>query len=234
MDQMLNFHKTFFPYCNSSPVIICGCHGGGTSYIAKLLRYRGLFLGADAEPLNSRKYHESRVFRKANELLLERFGDKCGFAEVTVRSFLSHIRKPGSKVALAKELDLEMILNTFWGLQERKCNWGWKDPRNSLTFPIWQLYFPTARTIVVRKSVGTSRASSPSGKWFREEASRWLREQYSNPPWLNDSNASLVIDFERIVTDLKSFNELMDFTSLPLAKSKEFLNTLTETGFEGI
>src|ERR1041385_9192802 len=61
------------------PIVVCGCHGGGTSFTTKLLRYSGLFAGADAGPRWVRKYHESKSFRRANEeILLEFGGDRNG------------------------------------------------------------------------------------------------------------------------------------------------------------
>ena len=216
------------------PIIICGCHGGGTSYVAKLLRYQGLFLGADAEPLSSRKYHESQAFRRANESILEEFGDKYGFRESTVRTLPTYLRQPGAAEALAKATDIDGVLDKFWGNEDRTKVWGWKDPRNSLTFPIWRTFFPNARAVVVRKKVDYKLARSPSGKWFREVASPWLREQYSEPTWLGGSEGCITVDFERVVTDVDVFNELMHFTAVSTIKPEEFSRVLTETAFEGL
>ena len=50
----------------SSPIIICGAHGGGTSFTTKMLRHSGLFVGSDVEPFEQRKFHESASFRTFN------------------------------------------------------------------------------------------------------------------------------------------------------------------------
>ena len=48
-----------FNNINKSPVFICGTPGGGTSYMAKMLKYCGLFIGDDVCRLEDRKTFES-------------------------------------------------------------------------------------------------------------------------------------------------------------------------------
>lgn len=49
------------------PVVICGCHGSGTSYLVKLLRHNDFEAGKDSGDISSRKVHESKAFSRANE-----------------------------------------------------------------------------------------------------------------------------------------------------------------------
>lgn len=58
------------------PIIISGAHGGGTSYITKLLRFCGFFAGKDSGKLAARKYHESKVFNDYSRQLGTKFGDE--------------------------------------------------------------------------------------------------------------------------------------------------------------
>ena len=44
-----------------SPLLITGSMGGGTSYITKLLKHRGLYFGSDSGALENRKNHETIV-----------------------------------------------------------------------------------------------------------------------------------------------------------------------------
>ena len=63
-----------------TPIIVCGCGGGGTSFIAKLLRYKGLFMGSDICPITDRKRHESKAMKEINTVIYRHYGYQRGSA----------------------------------------------------------------------------------------------------------------------------------------------------------
>ena len=207
---------------NRRPVILSGCHGGGTSFVAKMLRHCGLFIGADAEPLDARKYHESRAFRKQNEQYLEGFGEKLGFSDATLLAFDAALSSPGVTVKLAEKIDLKSIGQSYWGNKSRSDLWGWKDPRNSLTAPVWKVHFPDALFVVITKKVDDSASRSPSGEWFRRVASDYARTRYMAPYWLEHWENAKSFQFESLVGDVHSFNRLLAFCGIRALPAVEF------------
>ena len=89
---------TSFPYFSRPPVIICGSHGGGTSFVTKMLRFCGFFPGNDTGRLLDRKYHESASFLNYNMEFGAAFDDQHIFDE-----------------AILKRIDKELAVNLdFW------------------------------------------------------------------------------------------------------------------------
>lgn len=216
------------------PVIICGCHGGGTSFVSKLLRLCNVFMGADAEPILNRKYHESRVFRSQNETFLRPFGDKCGFEEKTVKAFDAALRSPGFIRNQANSVDLGVLSNIFFNSHDRASAWGWKDPRNSLTAPIWRSLFPGAVFVVVTKEPDSGPSNSPSGEWFRRLATDFIRHRYMNPPWLGAYRCAYQVSFERLVTDVEEFNRLLTIAGQSTISTQSHAALLRRAGYEKI
>jgi hypothetical protein len=215
-----------------SPIIFCGCHGGGTSFVARLMRHAGLFMGVDAGSIHARKYHESDAFRMMNMRVLQRFGDVNGMLQPCVLEVTEYLRHRENVIKVAKLIDRERVLAAFWGSENRNRAWGWKDPRNSLIFPVWKAMFPSARAVVLRKTADNSRSKSGSGYWFRHVAPDVVRAAYTTPYWIAEQNGVLVTSFERITSNVDDFNQLMAFCGLPEVTTTSFAGLLKDSQFE--
>lgn len=160
--------------CSGRPVIVIGMHRSGTSILCKVLSELGLFAGND----QTRKNFESYFFVQMNRWLFEQCGASwdrplaaremfaCGRVYSLCRE---HVRKilasPFSKDYLGKRLPD--------GIFSIERPWGWKDPRNTFTLPLWLDLFPDARVINVTRN-GVDVANSLQ---VREEARLVKREQ---------------------------------------------------------
>ena len=132
------------------PIIVMGMHRSGTGLITRILMKLGLFMGwikeGDKEALFYLRKNES-IFSMAGatwdnpspiDYLLR---DMQRSEEIfhSMQSYCSSSRKV-----------------IFWGprLFSRKGWWGWKDPRNTFTLPIWLKLYADARIIhMVRNGV---------------------------------------------------------------------------------
>jgi len=221
----------------SYPIIVCGCHGGGTSYLAKLLRFNGLFMGQDAGNINNRKFHESKSFRQINENILLKFhnSDSCGFDIKTVDQMVLSLQDEGVVVLFASYINVnkDQLLNKF-GLNNNNIPWGWKDPRNSLTFPLWYEVFPLCKVLILSKNVTKEKSKSGSGQWFKNDSSPEMRSLYMNPWWLNKLNKEqyLCTKFEEITTNFQKLNQVFQFCGLQELNDKSFQELLIKTKFE--
>jgi len=233
-----------------SPIIICGCHGSGTSYVTKLLRWLGLFVGADAGKFTDRKLHESKVYTKTNERILQALTGGCTFGMRTVDEeewsrYFSNIENADSFARAAQEIDLEDINKRYWGINNviqfvlrgenlKKKIWAWKDPRNSLTLPFWLQIYESARILVItQKWKGGGKGNSGSGSWFKNESTEEVRHIYMNPPALDTGKTDhYFFDFDQGLGDRSEFNRLLNWIGLPSVSASAYSNLLERTGYE--
>ncbi len=170
---------------NSTPVIIAGMHRSGTSVLTTILDEIGLFVG--------RKYdsnHEATFFVHLNNWLLRQAGAAWDHPE----AFKEFLKQDDLVEARIRQLDhllqtpraIEFLgLKNYLALGDIKNMsgpWGWKDPRNTFTLPLWLKIFPNAKLLVIHrhgvdvaKSLAT-RADKISQNLSSdvEKQSRWL------------------------------------------------------------
>ena len=135
----------------TSPLIVVGMHRSGTRLLAQVLERLGVFMGADQQADS-----ESLTFMRINEGILH----QCGafWSEPMSAHFI--LSQPQSAQALAEHAR-NALTSQFanyagsegWqGPNDRQ--FGWKDPRNTFTLPVWREIFPGARAIhIVRHGI---------------------------------------------------------------------------------
>ena len=139
----------------ASPLIVIGMHRSGTRLLAQLLEKLGVFMGADQQADS-----ESVTFMSINEGILH----QCGafWSEPMSAHFL--LSQPdvatgladGVRATLARRI-AEYFGRSDWQVEAYapgRQSFGWKDPRNTFTLPVWRQVFPNARVIhIVRHGV---------------------------------------------------------------------------------
>jgi len=137
------------------PVIVIGMHRSGTSLLCRLLEQLGLFVGRDTEH-NS----ESLFFQAINRWLLHQAGgrwdnpdpidallDSRELSDLAAEDMQQRLHSPEAR----------MYLGMGGYLRHRGIDsslpfaWGWKDPRNTYTLPLWLRLFPDARVIYIER-----------------------------------------------------------------------------------
>lgn len=253
---------------DNPPVIICGAHGGGTSYVTKMLRYAGFFAGWDAGSIRARKFHESGSFKAVNYALGEHAGDRDLLAPAAIervereldsnrgawidlaREYVPQIRaRYGKPTRAARSAALALAwaccrlyphsqwcwpgyLSWRLGIVDPEQPWGWKDPRNSITLPLWKELFPRAQVLLIEKRPSGNEARSPSGAWFRNPSNRAEIDRYLEPEVRCESDV-MRISFEDATSNVSSFNALLGWLGLPALSRRQFSGLLAVTGYEG-
>ena len=116
-------------------VAVVGFHRSGTSLVARLLNLLGVRLGAEEDLLpahptdNPRGYWEPRWANELNDEILE----ACGSSWLTPYGLPDDWRDTPAVAPLADRLRRELDAHL-----SGEGPWGWKDPRTSLTLPLWQ------------------------------------------------------------------------------------------------
>ena len=129
------------------PLCIAGMHRSGTSMIASLLHACGLDLGPTKDflppaPNNPEGFWESRSFLRLNDAILKELGGSW-----------DHPPRMDVADAVAAGLSLRLqglykkagkLVRRFEGREP----WGWKDPRNCLTLPLWRKMLPEMKVLI--------------------------------------------------------------------------------------
>jgi hypothetical protein len=139
----------------ASPIVVVGMHRSGTRLLVEILDRLGVFMGADRQADS-----ESVVFMLVNEGILHQCGAFWSepmsahfvLAEIDAAQRLA----AGVDHALAGEF-AKYAGPSAWHLEARLKSlraFGWKDPRNTFTLPVWRQVFPNLRVVnIVRHGV---------------------------------------------------------------------------------
>jgi len=122
-----------------SPIIILGMHRSGTSLLSRILTQLNVHMGKVLDP-----NHESTAFKEMNKALLGRLN--CNW--VRPHPFVDKIKEESFFSESMNSARLLMVQwSSLYGSFDVSLPWGWKDPRNSLTLPVWLAMFPNAKVI---------------------------------------------------------------------------------------
>ena len=159
---------------HDNPTIITGMHRSGTSLLTRMLERLGLFTGARTE-----SHGESTFFLNLNRWLLQQAGGRWDHPE-PIDHLLADADSRRRAVEYLRDhcesfrrieyvgLDRYFAVGEPWTFDRP---WGWKDPRNTYTLPIWLEIFPGARVVYIERhgvDVADSlyrRNESSSAKW---------------------------------------------------------------------
>jgi len=136
----------------NSPVIIMGMHRSGTTLIAGMLQKMGIFLGKNLD-VNQ----ESTYFQKINKWLLSLAGaawdnpdtfDLVLKNEILLNDIHDRLNRSFTGVYAFGYFGLMAAVRKA-SMMSITIPWGWKDPRNTFTLPIFTTHFPDAKIIHV-------------------------------------------------------------------------------------
>jgi hypothetical protein len=132
----------------ASPLVVIGMHRSGTRLLVEILDRLGVFMGADRQADS-----ESVAFMLINERLLH----QCGafWSEPMSAHFMLAEPAAAQQLAVGAAEALAARLADYVGVSGRPLEasskelltFGWKDPRNTFTLPVWKHVFPNLRAI---------------------------------------------------------------------------------------
>ena len=131
-----------------SPIIIIGMHRSGTTLLCQMLESAGVFMGHYKD-----QNLESYFFNRMNH------------------NIFRELNSSWDNVSVFKDYDLNgtsiferwtrHYIKSLWnfrylGLKNRSFmdleHWGWKDPKNTFTLPIWRKIYPNARVLNIYRN----------------------------------------------------------------------------------
>ncbi|MBT86602.1 MAG: hypothetical protein CMA62_03685 [Euryarchaeota archaeon] len=136
------------------PVVVVGMHRSGTSLVSRILDDCGVMMGRDLQD-----DHESLFFIALNEWIYENAGASwerpIALFELTNQPMVmsaieEYVRKRLSSRSSRAYSGRVMKKGIF----DMDGTWGWKDPRNGPTLPLWRAIWPDMKIIhVIRHGV---------------------------------------------------------------------------------
>ena len=133
-----------------SPIIITGMHRSGTSMLTRMLEEMGLFMGTQKDENNEAKfflYINEWLFRECNAAWDNPHHIKQFLNDKESRSYsIDYIRFLMKSPYIILFLGLNKFLR-YRTVENLDISWGWKDPRNTYTLPVWLDIFPNAKVI---------------------------------------------------------------------------------------
>lgn len=123
-----------------SPVIIAGMHRSGTSLVARLLERGAMYVGGSWVDENHESIHFSRANRAMvgeGAYMLHDYGWTAPKTDEFIQARRGYAERAAARVSV------------FFAERVGETVWGWKDPRNCLTLPVWLSIYPNARVLHV-------------------------------------------------------------------------------------
>jgi hypothetical protein len=166
------------------PIIVIGMHRSGTSLLTRTLQNFGLFMGQ----VYGTRNEEADFTKNVNDWLLAQAGSTWFTPEhmddllmdPVVSPLLSdYVRRMTNGLPAWQFLGIKRYLR-YRSLHHVSEPWGWKDPRNTFTLPIWLSVFPNAKVLHIKRH-GVDVAQSLYVR--RNEAVNRLQLKYARQRW---------------------------------------------------
>lgn len=172
------------------PLMLLGMHRSGTSLTTRILRDLGIYMGRfwmiNDEAINFQMLNR-RIFAVAGgrwsevEPVIEAL-DSPDFMEQQA-AMLRQVLYKSWRLRYSELGTLGSLEHHLWRyIVQRECSpWGWKDPRTTITFPVWLRIFPQARVVhILRNGIDVAISTNRRTRRYQQEGIPWWgRSDYS-------------------------------------------------------
>jgi len=202
-------------------------HKSGTTLLSQILHHSGISMGEGFDEGVS--YDDGNKYERESSLALNI--ELLGAPDFEVRD----LPKP-DKLVLDEEHRSQMRL-IIDRCNSQHADWGFKDPRTSLTYPLWKEELPPHRVIAIYRSPEEiwprfrwqgwrKRYVNPVGAW--QFMSRWIEHNISLISYLREAGKEyILLDYHRLMTTDDEFNRLQAFVGRDLVdmRNKQLYRT---------
>lgn len=193
-------------WLRDDPFLIVGMHRSGTTLLARMLHGLGVHLGLDLE-----RNHESVAFLEANDSALDAAHSTWDRPESWPWLLEEPAARRGAVELLRRRIESPRFRWRYAGVKSfvgrsRPSRWGFKDPRATLTLPLWLELFPRARVVILRRH-GIDVAAS-----LRHRARQQIRidSSHVHDPHLLRFASLRCLELERAFALWKFYNDFFD------------------------
>lgn len=214
----------------NEPIIIIGMHRSGTTMVSKMIEELGVFLGA-------RKFanNEATFFQKLNSWAL--LQHDC--TVVNVKSFDDKSKELNSFISEAMRYKLSdthfieyLGLSNFLKYKLKKempTVWGWKDPKSSITLPIWKMLFPNAKIInIIRNPIDVAQSLKTREDRIISKLNQYRNSFFKEYIFGKDSYSHYVHSLSELENGFKMWCEYVE----AINKTKSSFNQVLDLRYE--
>jgi hypothetical protein len=139
----------------NDPIVLLGMHRSGTTLLAKILLEFNVHMGH-----RNGKLIEAEFFTNINSIILELFHAFWDFPS-NVEYYLEPDGYPSRKISdlLYKWMNSLRFFKSYVGVKNYRkfynssgIVWGWKDPRTTITWPLWLNIFKSPKFIFIYRN----------------------------------------------------------------------------------
>lgn len=218
-------------------VVILGMHKSGTTLVAETLHRAGIHMGEFREELDydeGNKY-EHLGFQTLNRELLAPYllpplGHVLRRRNRSATDAAGHPRNQDSQAWIRRRPMMarmeagpvpEAVLDLIAELDAGHADWGFKDPRTALTYPLWKRALPPHRVIVIFRGLGQILERYRVGIRHPMRTMRvlqaWTLYNWSILRHIEDSeHPVLALRYERLMAEDAGLEMLAEFVERPL------------------
>jgi len=121
--------------------VVLGMHKSGTTLVSEILHHSGIEMGEPEDIPLDRGYDRGNKYERAAAVAIDK--DILGAHGVPSERIRAPRQLPRSPEVIARMASLVADLN------QRCSDWGFKDPRACLTYPLWEAALPEHRIVAV-------------------------------------------------------------------------------------
>lgn len=189
--------------------VILGMHKSGTTLLSQILHHAGINMGdfdANISYDRGNKY-ERQDAKELNEEILQ---------AKNINSIFISAPQP-LKVTDGQRASMRQIIQNC---SQQYQNWGFKDPRTCLTYPIWASELPEHKIITICRSHDElwQRYRPKRLSKYREPyiaykfAKAWYENNLNILNYLKNTNSDyLVLNYRKLMTEQAEFSRLQEF-----------------------
>ncbi len=202
------------------PVIVIGMHRSGTTAVARVLSALGVDMGRLLDP-----NHEPRAYIALNDWILHQAGTSWEYPLAVERLIANRSQFRRTVGAVSHSLGSPALRFSHRGRRSRNPEpgsgrpWGWKDPRNTATLPIWLEIFPSARVVAVARH-GVPVAASLVHRQRRSRVSPDLRHRLLAPVKPGPFIGTRTADLDSALALWSDYNDLIPPPGRPVGPGR--------------
>ncbi len=181
--QTMTYLGSFETWLNSAqPLVVMGMHRSGTTLLVRLLMSMGIYMGRKLL-----ENVESIYFQRLNRGIFSNAGARWSVVDPLLQAMRTQEFVTKQAEEIKRTLSIPRLplrrgvgIAEYFGYDPINISrpvphrWGWKDPRSTITFPVWLRVFPRARFIhIIRNGIDVAisinrRAVQRSQDWKRK------------------------------------------------------------------
>jgi hypothetical protein len=195
--------------------VVLGMHKSGTTLVSEILHHSGIRMG---EIDTARGYDEANQYEDPESLRLNM--ELIGAPDDEIL----HVRAPSPPTATPEQTER---MRRFIAARSRPGgDWGFKDPRTALVYPLWERELPEHRIIAVWRYPEEiwPRFQAPGPRLYYQEprrawdfVQRWCEHNRGVLDAVSsDRHDSIVLNYADFMNGDRAFRRLQDFVGRPL------------------